>query len=641
LGLSEGLSRYAGHASHRDRSETYEPEPRLRGPRLIKRTDDRVQSDSPRNSDPQEEANGVQPSRQGVEVAPAARQRSSTPVEAVLSAEQHGHECDLMSLSTTTDDTRIDDEEDSGLVANSLSENVVDLPLASRTSAAIFTEAQSRLERLLLDLQSFEDDYRDKQSISDAACSAVLEAEDPCDGHENGAQSRQASGSTVSLTDTGGREHHRSGRKRQRSENGNEEHSRATTRTTHKKPASSSKQMLICCFRDDPQAPCLGTDEYICDVISMLDKHHGIHVCNKCYVLLESVSGNIVHPSGDCVKHCLSPDCTGNSTPAIGQRHRHVEHSCPTRSKPCDRESIHRYIYGLVHPTHEQPDSVFTTGKEPHLGMRPRQGTRGPSRDELVQQARELTVQLEELRKRDSASIRQLELLTRDLETERRTNTISAEKIQRLQEIISDAIRPGALSDEHWRRSILQRIKMDAPGALPAHAPATQALQHPLESLPSRQDLNMVPSPSGVRTTGQNQTFRDVNLQSPSNDAASCPFPSKAQGKKRLEPDTPHKYGDATAIPPPGATASTDSVIPMSEFYQNPNMLWRDLRQDTPNGGLGFSNYPMNTDMPNSTSTVFPSEFPEDQVWTGDCLDGGPFSDEVAGTMAGPLSGWC
>jgi hypothetical protein len=67
------------------------------------------------------------------------------------------------SSSHTTANDNIDPERPR-LVATDLSGNSDNLPLSSRTSAAIFEEAQSGLERLLLDLRSFGNDTEDDLS---------------------------------------------------------------------------------------------------------------------------------------------------------------------------------------------------------------------------------------------------------------------------------------------------------------------------------------------------------------------------------------------------------------------------------------------------------------------------------------------
>ena len=249
------------------------------------------------------------------------------------------------------------------------------LPLYYQTSAAIFKEAQAGLERLLLELRSFDDDTEFDLSVASGdgseSCTPVSsngnstpeddfdEGQDqdqccPPEGKQRG--SEQAPGSTSQRTEASDQGNDRSDCKRQRVDDDDEDHSRATVKTKRKRPVHDREQMLICCFKSDSQTPCSGTDKSICEVIERLASSHHVFICKTCYVLLiESESGNAVHPDDvECVEHCLSPRCLGGPTTTTGQKHRFSTKSCGTktgRPRPEDRERIYRYIIKLVNPT--------------------------------------------------------------------------------------------------------------------------------------------------------------------------------------------------------------------------------------------------------------------------------------------------
>jgi len=514
------------------------------------------------------------------------------------------------SSSSAADDIIIDvnDMAESDSTIHGLSKNVRDLPLASRSSAAIFTEAQIGLERLLLDLEFLEEDDNIPDHLSATSGSGSetstenFEAQDPCDGHEQRSCSgdREAGNQQPSSDHTGapGQEHQTSSHKRQRLDDDPEDLSRAILKARRKAPASTREQMLICCFRGDPQNPCLGTDRSIGEVIDRLASCHHIYICKTCYALLvENSSGGNVHPTGvDCIEHCLSPRCLEDSTTADSQVHRFNAKTCgtkTTRSRPEDRESIFRYIFRLVNSAKEIPDNVFTMEKNVHTGMKSRQRRHAPTRDELLSRAQELTEQFEELRRRDSASTKEIQVLTREVETGRTKITSLEEKVQRLQDIITDTLRPSALSDEHWRRSIHQRVKSDAPDALENASTNSQTLQTPHGSLRDSQG-------SG---TGHYESCQDPGLVSSSNDIVGYRCSRKVLGKRpaiyptsgsKLDgltfPDrtaTRDDINHATMTAPSGlTTASADfPATALSEHLPGPYRQWH---QDTPSGGLGF-----------------------------------------------------
>lgn len=492
---------------------------------------------------------------------------------------------------TATDDGIISDHSGaSHSELKGLSESAEDLSFGLRQSAAIFAEAQVGFERLRLDPQpsnlSIEEDLSARSSSRDSdthgtplSSSGVSEPEVDGDGHETEggkAGSRQTPGETLRTAGTRDQGNQRSDHKRQRFDDDNEGRSRAILETAQKVPASDGEERLICCFRGDSQDFCLGTDKHICDVIQTLARFHNIHICKRCYVVLEIVSGNAVHPIGDCVDHCLSPNCAGNLAPSIGQRHRSVENVCPTRSKPGDRVSIYRYIFGLVHPHREQPADVLIKGKTPHSGMIPRQSNRRPTRGDRVLQVRELTEQLSELQRRDSTKSRRIDDLSRDLEAERTTTTHLRKKMQRLQDIIADALQPRLMWDENWHRSLRLRAERDAPDALDfASAASSQALRTPPESLRTSRKSSSMSTPNEAEAGGQHQPCQGAGLGPASIDPPSHPSSSAARGKEPA-PDLILGLSAGAAHVPSG-------------FRSRPGPD-KQRRQDTPVGGSDHAN---------------------------------------------------
>jgi len=482
-----------------------------------------------------------------------------------------------------------------------------DLPLASRTSEAIFTEIQLELESLLLELRSFEEDVRDSLSVTGSASSENLEAEEPFDGHGNGSGSRQSSGETPRSTGAGDQEHHGSGRKRPRSENGNNEHgndnrSRAAAKRPQQDSTSESEQMyLICCFKHESHDSCPGTDKHICEVIKTLSITHKIHICRTCFVRLGDDCRYDMHQSPACVKHCLSADCKGNPTPASIQRHRYVQDPCSKRSKQ-RLEDSYRYIFRLVHPdpaTHPQPENVFMPEEKHHNGVRLR-ARRGLNRTELLAQADALTAQVEEfrrqveeLRRQDAENKTRIEVLTRDLEAERanrigdltrdldaerRTTTHLRNKMQKLRDITNDALLPGMAGDS-------------------ASVPS-QAFHTPPESSQPSQRSSVIPTSNDTRTTRQDQLAGNVGLHHFDNYAASDTQFSGYQGNNASSDLMPGAdvYTHASAATQYDSSAFTNSLGNLHdtttnlEFAMDPKSA--GTGGDTPLGSNGYQSNP-------------------------------------------------
>jgi hypothetical protein len=450
------------------------------------------------------------------------------------------------SVWSTYEDIVIDENGPlaSGLVVASHSENAGDSPPVARTLAVMFNEAQSGLERLFVDLQSFEDDVRDDLSVTGSDCSEVFEAEDSCDGQGKEAGDRQTPGGMSRATGIGDRASYGSGRKRQRSETYNDDDSRTIVDTTQQEPTSGSEQMrLKCCHKN-----CSGTDDQICGVIRSLSSHkeHKIHICKTCFVRLPDDSPDNVHQSLDCVKHCLSTTCKGNPTPDIDHRHRFVPGVCLSKSmKRGDIEDNYRYIFRLVHPnpeTHPQPDNVFTTGEKKHTGVKSRRRTRGLNNQELLTRSNALTAQanasaalVEELRKEVAANTTRMEVITRGLLAERTTTTHLWKMIKRLQIIADEALQPETIGNQKSLDFLRQRAEMERSDALDFARALSQALPTPPVSLRASQRSSALSTPNGNGTAGQYQPSRNVSQQHHNNYAASGAHNTSDQGSRAAE----------------------------------------------------------------------------------------------------------
>ena len=574
--------------------------------------------------------------------------------------------------STAIDDTAMeeDDLQDSVSSANGLSGNAEEMPLPSQRSAAIFKEAQMRIERLLVDLQYFEDDTEDDLSAASGENPESYRSSSPLssknsgsevtgDGHEfrtcpggGAAGSKRPSGNNSLVPGAGDQEqgYHGpgSGHKKRRidNDNDNEDRSRPIVKTTYKKPASGNQRRLVCCLRHDPKDPCAGTDEHISDVLRTLARFHKIHICKKCWVLLETNEfGNIVHPT-DCVVHCLSPRCHESErepsvTPIIGQRHLFDQDLCKsntTRPRPGDRELIYRFIFGLVHPNilpHEQPANVLSPNEEPHVGMKSRQGKSRPTRDELVTEVQGLKKELEELHKLDLDRTEEVNVLGRKLTKEQTTNTHLGEQNKRLQDIIVDALQPDSIVNDALRLSLRRRFGREAPEALDmiqgiscATAPSL-SLQTPPGSLPGSQP-STVPTPNYTGIATQGQSSREISLQAPSNDAAGHPSSSRARGKRAAQDIVPGpnlsglvfsndartgtgRY--ATAIPPSQMITHTGPATIPSQHHPALAEQWP---QNPPSGAFNLPNSQPNI---NPYEGYLPLEALQNQAWTTDDLD--------------------
>jgi hypothetical protein len=219
-----------------------------------------------------------------------------------------------------------------------------------------------------------------------------------------------------------------------------------------------------------------------------------------------------------------------------------------------------------------------------------------------------------------------MEVMARDLEAERRANANSAEKLLRLEDVIRDCIQPGALNNEHWYLSILQRVRRDAPDAL-GYAPApSQPFQTGPGSLHTSQKFKTMPSPNDTGTTGQDQSYRDANLQHHSNEATNAP-PSNALGKRPARDLMPelnlvastmadHHYSN-------GSTNYT-TTIPASETIINvgsggnvpeyaPSLDGQPLH-DAPGGGFDPSDHMINNGMQDCANSPYLSEFVTDSL---------------------------
>lgn len=237
-----------------------------------------------------------------------------------------------------------------------------------------------------------------------------------------------------------------------------------------KKRSSDSKlavQRFICCFQSGPGQKCSGTDETISEVIKSLSHFHDTHICDRCWTLKSRNEHDALVHGVTCDDYCLSPKCR-DAIPTIGDRHKFRQNTCGRRTSrvgPQDREAVFRFIFRLVHPTIDMPDTVFAHQRTSHMNETARQfrrRLRKPSREELTAMLDNLAAKLDESHA-SSVQIRELERRlalagTNIRDLERQNGEIIA--------LLSDALRTGTFHDQHSHNSLLRRVDRAAPSAL-------------------------------------------------------------------------------------------------------------------------------------------------------------------------------
>jgi hypothetical protein len=454
----------------------------------------------------------------------------------------------------------------SDLDEHELTETATGPPLA-RTAASSFGEARLELERLRLGIDTLEDSSESSSDISrgerellvDSQYSSQADSvpniagltndneEGEGEHHEDRGSSRVDIGRShgTGTFHSSAQEH---SRKRQRHHDINDGDAHVEVCLGEKRSRSTCKRFIYC-FQHGPGRNCPGTDETISEVLKKLSEHHDTHVCDRCWVLKvkDESSGLLVHPDDvlDCFDHCLSPHCH-RTTPTIGHRHRFDQGTCKTKTsrvRPGDSEAVYRFIFSLVHPTLESPVEVVTAEHSLHLGAVTRQGRRKATREELTAQADRLGRRLEDLERQQIEGTEQIGCLKQALSETRsnaqrdREKTASLEaKLRRVVAILGDALRTGEFRDQQDHRSLLVRVKEDAPDAL---------------SLLSR------PSPSPPDSTNGQQSS-----SMPTQDKAS------AAGQCQLSQD-------AYPMIPKGVLSSTTmDIMDMSLLCQNEDIEW-------------------------------------------------------------------
>lgn len=148
--------------------------------------------------------------------------------------------------------------------------------------------------------------------------------------------------------------------------------------------------------------------------------------------------------------------------------------------------------------------------------------------------------------------------------------------MQRLQDIISDALQPGLIWDENWHRSLRLRAERDAPDALDfASAASPQALRTPPESLRTSRKSSSMSTPNEAEARGQYQPCQGAGLGPASIDPPSHPSSSAARGK---EPAADLSLG---------LSAGAAHVPSGCRSGLSPD---KQRRQDTPVGGSDHAN---------------------------------------------------
>jgi len=367
------------------------------------------------------------------------------------------------------------------------------------TTAELFAEAEAYLKRLedgILSLEEASDSasgvdgsdsdvtvHEDLQAQTVDSLRERSEAKD--DDHEDPAENDISDGtdsrtSSLPMQETEGSDasQHHKRQKRKQPTGSDGGHARTRVALADKRSKLTYKR-FICCFQNGPGRRCSGTDETISEVIKKLSDWHDTHICDRCWVrkVNDETSGAFVHPEpGEaCHDYCLSPQCHDTS-PRIGHRHRFDPNICGTKTsrvRPGDSEAVYRFIFQLVHPALEAPESVFTDEYKLHLDAVPRQCRRKPNSEELRVIAADLRKKLEELGKQQHAKDEQTRRMERELadangrdERERERVASLEARTRRIVAMLGDALRTGIFPDQAGHASLLARVEEDAPSAL-------------------------------------------------------------------------------------------------------------------------------------------------------------------------------
>lgn len=435
----------------------------------------------------------------------------------------------------------------------------------------------------------------------------------------------------------------RRGQKRKRTDDSSDDHpgAKVTTSEESQVPGNTSKR-LICCFHNEPDRNCPGTDERISDVIQSSSQHHNAHICTRCWELKSKD-----HPD-DCDDYCLSPRCLRTS-PGFAHKHRFDQNVCRTktsRPRPEDRESIFRYIYRLIHPTVEVPEVVYTEVDECHLGENPRQRISKPSYAELRKVANGLRVQLEELQKKHDLKDDEVHRMKRELADAKSNMEKERDKValdmargrdkitdieartRRIIDMLGDALCIGTFRDGPVHTSLLRRVKEDAPKALD-YLP--QSLLTPPASNVSQQSSTSpsykeVSTPESVhrsqdacnRATGQEASlFQDPGCVGTTNhDAIQEHVPARRSDRHEINDGHGNKLDPRMSTAQPMYTTSQER--PSSDFRAGTTTKGietdSDNAQSTKNhsAGMDLPNMMVDTSRPQGKGVDAPgADFPD------------------------------
>ena len=360
-------------------------------------------------------------------------------------------------------------------------------PPVSHTTVSIFTEAREDVKRLQADIEDLSDSSEDSPELAASGFEAMRLSssnEEHNDHTTNnahgvtGADGRKPQELPTNAGETASSSVDSPAHKRSQLDDDNEDRARTEIGVSRKRTKLSNLR-FICCFHNGPGRRCSGTDDTISEVLRKLSEQHDTHVCDRCWVLKvkDESSGLYAHPAdgGECLDHCLSPQCHKSSS-TTGQRHLFHQTTCGTKSsrvRPKDSEAVYRFIFCLVHPQLDCPASVLTTENTLHLDAVPRQSRRKPNKEELTARVNDLKKRLEAGESQNAMNadrIKQLEQALADANRamirDQDKNSELEKQTRRIVAMLSDALRTGVFLDTLDHQSLLRRVEEDAPGAL-------------------------------------------------------------------------------------------------------------------------------------------------------------------------------
>jgi hypothetical protein len=423
------------------------------------------------------------------------------------------------------------------------------VPSAAPVATSIFAEAREDLKCLRKDIEELQDSSEGSESGSETSfevqhlpyrdCGVVNDNSlYPCHGWsaEQGGDQRDFCAGTVQLQGTGSSSVQPTAQSQSNKRSQISDSSENSTLTAIKPSLKKAKcERFVCCFKDDPDQPCPGTDATLGAVIkSLADKHH-IYICSICYVLgaKDELSGDFVHPDNNqlCQPHCLSPRCFKTGL-TIEQRHLFNQRTCgkgnrkTSRINSEDSEPAVRFIFHLARPTQHQMESILTSDNSVHNNTKRRKSNRGPTKEALQKRVEDLDRRVGEGEEHNIAKTARIRQLEQELATERSRVAAEGKRVFELETLqsrifllLGDALRKGTFTDQADYDSLrkrendcVQTADSLKPQSLPT--PPTSNSSQRSSTTPIRDDANVSRGDQATQDAFGQDACHDASLQS-------------------------------------------------------------------------------------------------------------------------------